>query len=265
LGEGSDLERSATGIPNSYWVGPVSVEFSRGPSKRLAPANRNLTAKIGDARSMMQQRRARLLIADDHMLLAEACKSFLEPEFQVVGIVTTGRELLRVAEELKPDVAVVDVAMPQLNGLDATEHLKRTQPSCKVVFMTMNMAPDVAAEAFRRGALGYVVKTSGASELVTAIRRALRSETYLSPLITKETVDFLLQGGLPHAGKDRLTRRQKEILQLLVEGMSMKEVASVLRLKPGTVAFHKYNLMHALGLKTNADLLRYALTHHMIS
>lgn len=209
--------------------------------------------------------RPRLLIADDHTLLAEACKSFLEPEFQVVGIVSTGRELLRVASELKPDVVVMDVAMPQLNGLDAAEQLKRLQPSSKVVFMTMNMAPDVAAEAFRRGAFGYVVKSSAASELVTAIRRALRSESYLSPLITKDTVDFLLRERMSHSEEKRLTRRQSEILQLLAEGMSMKEVANTLNLKPGTVAFHKYNLMHTLHLKTNAELLRYAIKHHLIS
>lgn len=214
---------------------------------------------------MKSSGRARLLIADDHTLLAEACKSLLEPEFQVVGIVATGREMLRVAAELKPDLVIIDVAMPQLNGLDAAEQLKRSQPSCKVVFMTMNLAPDVAAEAFRRGALGYVVKSSAASELITAIRRALRSESYLSPLITKDTVDFLLRGRTVYSEEKRLTRRQSEILQLLAEGMSMKEVANVLNLKPGTVAFHKYSLMHTLGLKSNAELLRYAINHHLVS
>jgi DNA-binding NarL/FixJ family response regulator len=214
---------------------------------------------------MKYRGRARILIADDHTLLAEACKSFLEPEFQVVGIVATGRELLRAAGELKPDVVVIDVAMPHLNGLDAAEQLKQSQPSCKLVFMTMNTEPDVAAEAFRRGALGYVVKNSAASELVTAIRRALKSESYLSPLITKDTVDFLLRGRTTQSEEKRPTRRQTEILQLLAEGMSMKEVANVLNVKPETVAFHKYNLMQTLNLKTNADLLRYALKHHLIS
>lgn len=197
--------------------------------------------------------------------MAEACKSFLEPRFQVVGIVATGRDLLRAATELKPDVIVVDIAMPQLNGLDAAEQLRDILPSCKLVFVTMNMAPDVAAEAFRRGALGYVVKSSAASELVTAIQRALRSETYLSPLITKETVEFLLRENAPSRKEKRLTPRQNEILQLLAEGMSMKEVANVLNVRPGTIAFHKYNLMHTLGLKTNADLLRYAIKRHLIS
>jgi DNA-binding NarL/FixJ family response regulator len=213
---------------------------------------------------MTDNHRPRILIADDHTLLAEGCKSFLEPEFEVVGIVSTGRELLRAAPELKPDVVIIDIGMPQLNGLDAAEKLRQTQPSCRLVFLTMNMSPDVAAEAFRRGALGYVVKSSTASELATAIRRALRSESYLSPLITEDTVDFLLREKMSPAVRKTLTRRQSEVLQLLAEGMSMKEVASALNLKPGTVAFHKYNLMHTLGLKTNADLLRYAIKHHLV-
>src|SRR5215471_1847606 len=214
---------------------------------------------------MEPRHRARLLIADDHTLVAEACKSLLERDFQVVGIVNNGRELLRVAPELKPDVVILDVAMPQLNGLDAGEQLKRLMPSCKLVFMTMNMAPDVAAEAFRRGASGYVVKSATAAELVTAVWRALRSESFLSPLITKDTVEFLLRKESSFSEERRLTPRQNEILQLLAEGMSMKEIASVLNLKLGTVAFHKYNLMQTLGVKTNAALLQYAIKHHLIS
>lgn len=217
-----------------------------------------------DANRMDNRHRARLLIADDHTLLAEACKNLLEPEFQVVGLVNNGRDLLRAAESLKPDVVILDIAMPQLNGLDAGEQIKRTLPSCKLVFMTMNMEPDVAAEAFRRGASGYVVKSATAGELVIAIRRALRSESYISPLITKDTVDFLLRKGCSFAEEKRLTTRQSEILQLLAEGMSMKEIAGVLNLKPGTVAFHKYNLMQSLGVKTNAALLQYAIKHHLI-
>jgi DNA-binding NarL/FixJ family response regulator len=204
-----------------------------------------------------------LLIADDHTLVAEACKGLLEPEFQVVGIVNNGRELLQAARDLRPNAVILDIAMPQLNGLDAGEQLKRLMPSCKLVYLTMNMAPDVAAEAFRRGASGYVVKSSAAEELVTAIRRALRSESYLSPLITRDTVEFLLRSGQTVKEK-RLTPRQSEILQLLAEGLSMKEIAHVLNLKPGTVAFHKYNLMQTLGLKTNAGLLQYAIKHHLV-
>ncbi len=217
-----------------------------------------------DVTCMDNRHRARLIIADDHLLLAEACKNLLEPEFQVVAIVNNGRELLQVAESLKPDLVILDIAMPQLNGLDAGEQLKRMLPSCRVVFMTMNMEPDVAAEAFRRGASGYVVKSATAAELVIAVRRALRSESYLSPLITKDTVDFLLRRGASFAQEKRLTPRQSEILQLLAVGMSMKEIASELNVKPGTVAFHKYNLMQVLGVKTNAALLQYAIKHHLI-
>jgi DNA-binding NarL/FixJ family response regulator len=213
---------------------------------------------------MEHSHRARLLIADDHTLLAEACKNLLEPEFEVVGIVDNGRALLRMASELKPEVVVVDIAMPQLNGLDAADQIKHLLPATKLVFLTMNMSPEVAAEAFRRGASAYVVKSSAAEELVIAIRRALRSESYMSPTITKETVDFLLRSGSSYTEEKRLTPRQSEILQLLAEGMSMKEVANVLNLRPGTVAFHKYRMMETLGLKTNAQLLQYAIKHHFV-
>jgi DNA-binding NarL/FixJ family response regulator len=213
---------------------------------------------------MPQHQRARLLIADDHTLLAEACKNLLEPEFEVVGIVDNGRALLRMACELKPEVVVLDIAMPQLNGLDAGDQIKHLLPATKLVYLTVNMSPEVAAEAFRRGASGYVVKSSAAAELITAIRRALKSESYLSPLITKETVGFLLRSRQSYVAEKRITRRQSEILQLLAEGMSMKEIAGVLNVKPGTVAFHKYRIMETLGLKTNAELIQYAIKHHLI-
>ena len=208
--------------------------------------------------------RARLLIADDHMLLAEACKGLLEPEFEVIGIADNGRTLLGMALELKPDLVILDISMPQLNGLDAADQIKQSLPKTKFVFLTMNLTPEIAAEAFRRGASGYVVKTAAAEELVRATRRAMRSESYLSPAITKETVDFLLRSG--HSGEEerKITQRQREVLQLLAEGRSMKEIASVLNLKPGTVAFHKYRMMEILGIKTNAELLQYAIKHHIV-
>jgi DNA-binding NarL/FixJ family response regulator len=212
---------------------------------------------------MEPRHRARLLIADDHTLLAEACKHLLEPEFDVVGIADNGRALLQLASELKPEIVILDIAMPQLNGLDAGKQIKHLLPATKLVFLTMNMSPEVAAEAFRRGASAYVVKSSAASDLVRAIRRALRSESYLSPDITKETVDFLLRSGTSQALEKELTPRQNEILHLLAEGMSMKAIAAVLNLKPGTVAFHKYKMMETLGLKSNAELLQYAIRHHL--
>lgn len=213
---------------------------------------------------MEHRHRARLLIADDHTLVAEACKNLLEPEFEVVGTVDNGRTLLRLATELRPDVVILDIAMPQLNGLDAGEEIKRVLPATKLVYLTMNMSPDVAAEAFRRGASAYVVKHAAAVELITAVRRALRSESYLSPIITKETVDYLLRSGSTYEKEKRITRRQSEVLQLLAEGRSMKEIANILNLKLGTVAFHKYRIMGNLGLKTNAELIQYAIKHHLI-
>jgi DNA-binding NarL/FixJ family response regulator len=207
---------------------------------------------------------ARLLIADDHKLVADACKSMLEPEFEVVGVVTDGRTLLQVAATLKPDVIILDIAMPQLNGLDAGEQIKHKMPSVKLVFLTMNMAADVAAEAFRRGASAYALKHSAGDELVAAIRKVVQGESYLSPLIARETVTFLLNHGKAQSDEKRITKRQSEILQLLAEGKSMKEVASVLDLKPGTVAFHKYRMMETLGVKSNAELLEYAIKRQMI-
>jgi DNA-binding NarL/FixJ family response regulator len=214
---------------------------------------------------MSNRHRTRLLIADDHTLVAEACKNLLEPEFEVVGIVDNGRTLLQQVRELKPEVVILDIAMPQLNGLDAGDQIKRLLPATKLVYLTMNVSPEVAAEAFRRGASAYVVKHAAASELITAVRRAIRSESYLSPNITKETVDYLLRSGTTYAKEKRITHRQSEILQLLAEGMSMKEVANILNLKPGTVAFHKYRIMQTLGLKSNAELLQYAIQHHLVA
>jgi DNA-binding NarL/FixJ family response regulator len=212
----------------------------------------------------MERHRPRLLLADDHTLIAEACKHLLEPEFEVVGIVENGRTLLTTVLEQKPDIVVLDIAMPRMNGLDAGTRIKQLLPATKLVYLTMNMSPEVAAEAFRRGASAYVVKNAAASELITAIRRTMASESYLSPLITRDTVDFLLRSGSSYTQEKRITHRQSEVLQLVAEGMSMKEIAATLNLHTGTVAFHKYKIMETLGLKTNAELLLYAIKHHLI-
>jgi len=214
---------------------------------------------------MANRSRCRILIADDHTLIAEACKALLEPEFEVVGTVSDGRAMLRAAHELSPDVVIVDVAMPQLNGLEAGEQLKHCHPKVKLIFLTMSTAADVAAEAFRRGASAYVVKHSTAEELVTAVRRVLRGESYLSPLITKETVQFLLRTGKSYEQEKKISGRQAEVLQLLAEGKSMKEIAYILEVKPGTVAFHKYKIMEQLRITSNAQLIEYALKHHLIA
>ncbi len=208
--------------------------------------------------------RPRLLIADDHNLVAEACKSLLEPQFEVIAIANDGRSLVHAALELKPDVLVVDVAMPLLNGLDASEQIKQLLPEVKIVFLTMNTDAAIAAEAFRRGASGYLPKSAAAVELIAAIREVLAGRCYLSPLITKDTVNFLLSRNRSQPMQPQLTRRQREVLQLLAEGLSMKEVAFTLRVRPGTIAFHKYRIMSSLGLKTNAELLQYAIKQHML-
>lgn len=214
---------------------------------------------------MASRYRARILIADDHTLIAEACRALLQPEFEVVGVVADGRALLRAADALCPEVVIVDVAMPQLNGLDAGEQLLQRHRKTKLIFLTMSTAADVAAEAFRRGASAYVVKHSSAEELVTAVRRVLRGESYLSPLITKDTVEFLLRTNKPYQAEKRISGRQAEVLQLLAEGKSMKEIAYILDVKPGTVAFHKYKIMEQLELKSNAQLVEFALKHHMVA
>ncbi|HTK94360.1 MAG TPA: response regulator transcription factor [Terriglobales bacterium] len=214
---------------------------------------------------MEPRHRPRLLLADDHTLIAEACRALLEPEFEVVAIVRDGRELLRAAGQFKPDLIVADIGMPLLNGLDAGEQVKNLWPTVKLVYLTMQAGPDLAAEAFRRGASAYLLKSSAADELITAIRKVLRGESYLSTLITKDTVGFLLRSGKTYVADKQITPRQREVLQLLAEGKSMKEVATLLRLKPGTVAFHKYRIMSSLSLKTNAELLQYAIAHHMLA
>jgi DNA-binding NarL/FixJ family response regulator len=214
---------------------------------------------------MREQRpAARILIADDHQLLADACKNLLEPEFLVVGTVADGRYVADAVAELKPDILLLDIYMPRLNGLDAGEQVKKKHPEIKLVFLTMTLAADVAAEAFRRGASGYVLKQSAGTELLVAIRKVNRGESYLSPLVAKETVTFLLNKKVPHKEQKKITRRQSEILQLLAEGKSMKQVASEIDVKPGTVAFHKYRMMETLNITTNAELLGYALKHQMI-
>ena len=213
---------------------------------------------------MESRQRARLLLADDHTLVAEACKKVLEPEFDVIAIVSDGRALVHAAVELRPHVLVIDIAMPLLNGLDAGEQVKHALPDAKLVYLTMNTTPEIAAEAFRRGANAYLPKNAAASELLTAVREVLKGNSYLSPLIAKDTVDFLLRKKKLRAAPPAISKRQREVLQLLAEGLSMKEVANILKLKPGTVAFHKYRIMAALGIRTNADLLRYAIKEHMI-
>jgi DNA-binding NarL/FixJ family response regulator len=210
--------------------------------------------------------RSRILIADDHKLVAELCQNLLEPEFDVIGVVNDGRALLRAASELKPDVIIVDIAMPVLNGLDAAEQVRKMLPAVKVLFITMNTDADVAAEGFRRGGSGYLLKTCAASQMMTAVRDVLQGKTYLSPSLSRDTVGFLRRQDekLVEEGK-RLTERQREVLQLLAEGKVMKEVGGILNMSTRTVAFHKYRIMEVLGARSNADLVKYAFRNHLIA
>jgi DNA-binding NarL/FixJ family response regulator len=210
--------------------------------------------------------RPRILIADDHNLVAELCKRLLETEFNVVGTVSNGRALVRAAAELKPDVIVVDVAMPVLNGLDAGRQVKEALPAVKVIYLTMNPDVDLAAEAFRRGANGYLLKTCAAAELVLGVREVLRGKSYMSPALPRDTINFLRNQHKTMVNEDeRLTQRQREVLQLLAEGKVMKEVSDILHMSTRTVAYHKYRMMEVLGARSNAELVKYAIKYHIVA
>jgi DNA-binding NarL/FixJ family response regulator len=208
----------------------------------------------------------RIVIADDHTLVAQACSKLLETDYEIVATVSDGRALVRAVAEFRPHLVIVDVAMPLLNGLDSAQQVKELMPSVKLIFLTMNHDADLAAEAFRRGASGYLLKTCAASELALAVREVLRGKSYLSPMIARDTVDFLLRQDkkLIDEGQ-RLTERQREVLQLLAEGKCMKEVAAVLNVTTRTVAFHKYRIMEVLNVRTNAELVQYAIRNHLIA
>jgi DNA-binding NarL/FixJ family response regulator len=210
-------------------------------------------------------KRPRILLADDHKLMAEALQHLLQTDFDVVATVADGRALIKAAAELKPELVVVDIGMPLLNGLDAADQLKALHPEIKVIFLTQNREPRYAVEAFRRKASGYLLKDSAASELTTAIREVLRGRSYISPLIANGMLDQALNREPGEAGLRELSPREREVLQLLAEGKSMKEVAAVLEISPRTVEFHKYRVMELLGVKTNAELVQYAIKHGLIA
>ena len=206
--------------------------------------------------------RPRILMADDHLMLLEAFKALLEPDFEVVGCVTDGRTLLEEFSRLHPDVVLLDVAMPLLNGLDAGKQLKAQRRSVKLIYLTMNPDPQLASEALRLGASAYLLKSSAAQELKQSIHEALRGRSYITPLITGDVVGSLIE---PRTARPELTVRQREVLQLLAEGKSMKEVAAILDLTPRTVAFHKYRMMEQLRLKTSAELVRFAVQQGVVA
>ncbi len=204
-------------------------------------------------------KRARVILADDHTLMLEALKNMLEPEIEVVGIFADGLELVEGAAALDPNVIVLDVGMPNMNGLLAGRRLKHSVPRVKLIYLTMNHDPDVAAEAFRLGASGFLVKNSAASELVRAIREVVRGGSYVTPLMTGDMVGSFVQNFKHMKEPHQLTLRQREVLQLLAEGRSMKEAAFILNVSPRTVAFHKYTMMEHLHVRSSAELIQYAL------
>jgi len=210
--------------------------------------------------------RPRLLLADDHTLLLEGIRLMLEPEFELVGSVEDGQALLAAAEKLKPDVILLDISMPILNGIDAARQLRKIVPSSKLIFLTMHGDADYVTEAFRAGASGYLLKRSAASELVTAIREVLKGHHYVSPLVTRNALE-LLMGATKSDSKfaDGLTSRQRQILQLVAEGRTRKEIAGTLGISVKTVEFHKATLARELNLRTSSDFTLYAIEHGMIA
>ena len=210
-------------------------------------------------------RRPRILLADDHQMLMDALKRVVEPRCEVVGTASDGRALLEAAAKLRPEVVVLDIAMPELNGLDAARQLKRTMPQVKLIFMTMNEEPDLVGEAFRAGASAFLLKQAAAFELTEAIEKVLAGGTYVTPSAAEGQANILLREPKARDHVAEPTPRQREVIQLLAEGRSMKEVASILRITKRTVAAHKYAVMEHLQLKTNADLVQYAIKHKIIS
>lgn len=208
-----------------------------------------------------------VLLADDHQILVEGLRGLLEPEFELLDTVADGRALVRQALALKPDVIVADISMPLLNGIDAARQIIKDEPAARIIFLTMHSDVAYATEAFRAGASGYVLKKSAAAELVTAIREVLKGGAYVTPPIAKVMMRDSLFGRSPQTRNpsDALTSRQREVLQLVAEGHSIKEIASILNLSPKTVEFHKYRVMEQLGIRTTAELTQYAVKHGIVS
>jgi len=204
--------------------------------------------------------RVKVLLADDHLIVAEGLKRLLESEFELLGMVEDGRALITAAKELRPDVIVSDISMPELNGIEAFEEIKKDDPGVKMVFLTMHHSVAYARRALDAGAQGYVLKHSASEELILAVRAAAAGKTYVTPAIAGEVFQAMRDGDDLDADPVRkLTLRQREILRLLVDGHSAKVIAARLEISPRTVEFHKYAMIETLGLSTSADLIRFAL------
>lgn len=211
-------------------------------------------------------KRARVLLADDHKIVTEGLRSLLEPEFELAGVVEDGRAMVAVTKELNPDVVVADISMPLLNGIEAVRQLKKDGMRAKVIFLTMHPDVTYAIRAFEAGASGFVLKHSASSELLTAIREVLKGRTYITPMIAEELMQ-VYKGASQRRKKapPQLTPRQREVLQLVAEGLSAKEIASLLNISARTVEFHKYRMMEDLNLRTNAELIQFAIKEGIAS
>lgn len=210
-------------------------------------------------------RRTSILLADDHTMTCEGLKRMLEPEFEVIACVKDGLALVKTATELKPDLVLVDVGMPLLNGLDAARELKKLMPRVKVIFLTMNPDPDVASEALKMGASGYLLKNSEGEELSIAVHHALHGTSYVTPQIRNAMEESFVRNPMALGRPKRLSDRQREVLQMLAEGRQMREVADILHISLRTVRFHKHQIMEELGIKNNAELVQYAVKHSIVS
>jgi DNA-binding NarL/FixJ family response regulator len=210
--------------------------------------------------------RPRILLGDDHTLVLDGFRKLLEDRCEIVGAAEDGRTLLRMAQELEPDIVTLDISMPQLNGVDAARKLKKILPRTHLIFVTMHDDPAYVNEAFKAGASGYLLKRSAGSELRQAIQSVMDGQCYVTPLVAKGLVQSVISRGRPPVLQDKsLTARQREVLQLVAEGMTVKEIASTLNLSPKTVEFHKSQIMAQLDLHTTAELTKYALVHGLLA
>jgi DNA-binding NarL/FixJ family response regulator len=209
--------------------------------------------------------RITILLADDHTMFCTALQKLLEPEYEVVGCVKDGRALIKAATDLNPDLVLLDVGMPLLNGLDAGRELKKLLPRAKLIFLTMNPDPQVASEALRIGASGYLLKDSEGEELLLAIHSVIRGTSYVTPQVKRAMEQSFIRDPRSLSRPKHLSDRQREVLQMLAEGRSMKEIAYILEISHRTVRFHKSRIMEELGITTNSELVQYAIKHAIIS
>ena len=209
--------------------------------------------------------RPRVLLADDHVLVLEGLAKLLEDRYELVAKVQDGRTLVRVAQELQPDILIVDISLPHLNGLDAAKQIVKLNPKAKIIFLTMHAEPAYAREAFQLGASGFLLKRSAAGELAQAIDAALKGQIFITPAIAKDLLEVFAHSSSSTPAKEPLTTRQREVLQLMAEGHTTKAMASLLHVSTKTIEFHRAQIMRALDLHSTAELTRYAITHGLIS